>query len=47
MYLYKEIQKRRSTGSRLDHKGKERYKKEKDIIHKRKEKEKPKQRKGK
>jgi hypothetical protein len=41
------MRRRRSTGSGLDHRGKERYKEEKDAMHKRKEKEKPKQREGK
>jgi hypothetical protein len=45
-YLYKKIQRRRSTGSRLDHKGKERYKEEKNMIHKRREEGKPEQRGG-
>jgi hypothetical protein len=31
------MRKRRSTGNRLDYKRKERYKGEKDIIHKRRE----------
>jgi hypothetical protein len=43
MYLYKKMQRRRSTGSGLDHKGKEKYKKEKDVIYKEREERKPKQ----
>jgi hypothetical protein len=35
------MQRKKSTGNRLDHKGKERYKGKKDIIHKRKEEGKP------
>jgi hypothetical protein len=35
------MQRRRSTGSELDHRGKEKYKEEKDTIHKGKEKGKP------
>jgi hypothetical protein len=38
------MRRRRSTSSRPDHRGKERYKEEKDVIHKRKKEEKPKQR---
>jgi hypothetical protein len=34
---------RRSTSSGPDHRGKERYKEEKNIIHKRREEKKPKQ----
>jgi hypothetical protein len=41
------MQKRRSIGSKPDHRGKKRYKEEKDVIHKKKEKEKPEQRGGK
>jgi hypothetical protein len=41
------MQRRRSTGSKPDHREKERYKEEKDIIHKEKKEEKPKQREGK
>jgi hypothetical protein len=41
------MRKRRSISSRLDYKGKERYKEEKDVIHKRREEGKPKQRGGK
>jgi hypothetical protein len=41
------MQKKRSTSSKPDYRGKERYKGEKNIIHKRKEKRKLKQRKGK
>jgi hypothetical protein len=37
------MQKRRSTGNRPDHREKERYREEKNIIHKEKEKEKLKQ----
>jgi hypothetical protein len=44
MYLYKKIQRRKSTGSKLDHRGKKRYREEKDIIHKRREERKPAQR---
>jgi hypothetical protein len=40
------MQRRRSTGSKLDHRGKKRYKGKKDVIHKKKEEEKPKQREG-
>jgi hypothetical protein len=40
------MRKRRSTGSELDHKGKERYKGKKNTIHKKKEEEKPEQREG-
>jgi hypothetical protein len=42
VYLYKKIQRRRSTGSKPDYKGKERYKREKNIIHKRRKEGKPK-----
>jgi hypothetical protein len=38
------MQRRRSIGSKLAHKGKERYKEEKDAIHKKREEEKPEQR---
>jgi hypothetical protein len=31
------MQRRRSTGSELDYKGKKKYKEEKDMIHKRRE----------
>jgi hypothetical protein len=41
------MQKRRSISNKPDHKGKERYKGEKNIIHKKKEKGKPEQRKSK
>jgi hypothetical protein len=34
------MQRRRSTGSRPDHRGKERYKGEKNVIHKGREEEK-------
>jgi hypothetical protein len=44
MYLYKEMRRRRSTGSRLDHRRKEKYRREKDVIHKGKEEGKPEQR---
>jgi hypothetical protein len=46
VYLYKKIQRRRSTDSRLDYREKEKYKKKKDVIHKRKEEEKPEQKRG-
>jgi hypothetical protein len=36
-YLYKKMRKRRSTGNRPDYRRKERYRREKDIIHKRRE----------
>jgi hypothetical protein len=45
MYLYKEIQRRRSTGNKPDYREKERYKKKKNVIYKKREKRKPKQRK--
>jgi hypothetical protein len=38
------MQKKRSTNSELDHRGKERYRKEKDVIHKKKKEKKPEQR---
>jgi hypothetical protein len=38
------MRRRRSTGSGLDHGGKERYRGEKDVIHERREKGKPEQR---
>jgi hypothetical protein len=38
------MRRRRSTNSKLDYKGKEKYKRKKDMIHKRREKEKPEQR---
>jgi hypothetical protein len=38
------MRRRRSTGSGLDHRGKERYRGKKDVIHKRREEEKPEQR---
>jgi hypothetical protein len=41
------MQKRRSTGSGPDHREKERYKGEKDVIHKKREERKLKQREGK
>jgi hypothetical protein len=44
MYLYKKMQRKRSTGSRLDYRGKERYKREKNTMYKRKEEGKLKQR---
>jgi hypothetical protein len=47
VYLYKKIRRKRSTSSELDYRGKERYREEKDTIHKRREKGKPEQRKGK
>jgi hypothetical protein len=47
VYLYKKMQRRRSTSSGPDHRGKERYRGEKDIIHKKREEEKPEQREGK
>jgi hypothetical protein len=40
------MQRRRSTGSKPDHKEKERYRGEKDVIYKRREKRKPEQRGG-
>jgi hypothetical protein len=40
------MQRKRSTGNRPDHRGKERYKREKDAIHKRREEGKLKQRRG-
>jgi hypothetical protein len=45
VYLYKKIQRKRSINNKLDHKEKERYKEEKNAIHKRKKKKKPEQRK--
>jgi hypothetical protein len=39
------MQRKRSTGSELAHRGKERYRGEKDAIHKEREKGKPEQRK--
>jgi hypothetical protein len=47
VYLYKKIQRKRSISSRLNYKGKKRYKEEKDIIHKKREERKPEQRKDK
>jgi hypothetical protein len=41
------MQKRRSISSGPDHREKERYKEKKDVIHKKKEERKPKQREGK
>jgi hypothetical protein len=38
------MRRRRSTGSKPDHKGKERYKREKDVIYKKKKERKLKQR---
>jgi hypothetical protein len=38
------MRRRRSTDNKLDHRGKERYRGEKDTIHKRKEERKPEQR---
>jgi hypothetical protein len=35
------MRKRRNISSKLDYKRKERYKEEKDVIHKKKEEEKP------
>jgi hypothetical protein len=35
------MRKKRSTSSKSDHRGKKRYKREKDIIYKRREEEKP------
>jgi hypothetical protein len=46
VYLYKEMQRRRSISSKLDHRGKERYRGEKDMIHERKKEGKPEQRGG-
>jgi hypothetical protein len=45
IYLYKKIQRRKSTGSKPDHKGKERYKEKKDVIYKERKEEKLKQKK--
>jgi hypothetical protein len=42
-YLYKKIQRKRSTGNKPDHREKERYKREKNIIYKGREEGKPKQ----
>jgi hypothetical protein len=42
-YLYKKIQRKRSTNNKPDYREKERYRREKDAIHKRREEEKPKQ----
>jgi hypothetical protein len=39
------MRRRRSTSSELDHKGKERYRREKDVMYKKRKKRKPKQRK--
>jgi hypothetical protein len=33
-YLYKKIQRKRSTSSELDYRGKKRYREKKDIIYK-------------
>jgi hypothetical protein len=41
------MQRRRSTSSRPDYREKEKYRREKDTIHKGREEEKPKQRGGK
>jgi hypothetical protein len=41
------MQRKKSTGSELDHREKKRYKEEKNIIHKKKEERKPKQKEGK
>jgi hypothetical protein len=38
------MRRRKSISSGLDHKEKEKYKEEKDVIHKRREEEKPEQR---
>jgi hypothetical protein len=38
------MQRKKSTSSKLDHRRKERYKEEKDVIHKRREERKLKQR---
>jgi hypothetical protein len=38
------MRRRRSTSSGLDHRGKERYRREKDVIHKEREEGKPAQR---
>jgi hypothetical protein len=38
------MRRKRSTDSRPDHRGKERYKGEKNVIHKRREERKPEQR---
>jgi hypothetical protein len=40
------MRRRRSTDNKPDYRGKERYKKKKDVIHKRKKEEKPEQREG-
>ena len=47
MYLYKKMRRRGNTDNRLNHRGKERYKGEKDVIHKEREERKPEQREGK
>jgi hypothetical protein len=41
------MQRKRSISSELDHRGKKRYKGEKNIIHKRREERKPEQKEGK
>jgi hypothetical protein len=41
------MQRRKNISSKLDHRGKERYRKEKNVIHKRREEGKPEQRGGK
>jgi hypothetical protein len=41
------MRKRRSTNNRPDHRGKKRYRGEKDIIHKKRKERKPEQRKDK
>jgi hypothetical protein len=38
------MQRKKSISNRLDYRRKEKYKEEKDVIHKRKEEKKPKQR---
>jgi hypothetical protein len=46
MYLYKKIQRKRSTSNKPDHRKKKKYKREKDVIHKEKKEKKLKQRGG-
>jgi hypothetical protein len=46
-YLYKKIQRRRSTNNKLNYKGKKRYKRKKNIIYKKRKERKLKQRKDK
>jgi hypothetical protein len=40
VYLYKKIQRKRSINNKPDHRGKKRYKKEKNVIYKRKKEKK-------